>query len=140
MSIMKKLFIRAVLLRSKPWGSTLSKLRLQAGWPDASHRQLRWMKPQTPQTFEKFFSTFASQKPPFGRPAFLLVSDQNVNKNRAIARFLLVLCQAFFKKLAGVGGAHGFALRKTAPFYDKRRQSNDFIIKKQDTPNRLLTS
>jgi len=100
------------LLRSKPWGSTLSKLRLQAGWPDASHRQLRWMKPQTPQTFEKVFSTFASQKPPFGRPAFLPVLDQNFNKNRAIARFYWFSPSgggsSFFQKACGCGQSPRF--------------------------------
>jgi len=35
--------------------------------------------------------------------------DQNFNKNRAIARFLLVFGQAFFKKLVGCGAKpHGF--------------------------------
>jgi len=64
---------------------------------------------------KKVFNTFASQKPPFGRPAFLLVPNQNFIKNRekrAIfgqilfskmrLRILQSFCLAFFKKRVGV--------------------------------------
>jgi len=42
---------------------------------------------------------------------------QNFTRNRANARFpFLVFGQAFFKKLAGVGGAHGFAFTRQLLF------------------------
>jgi len=41
--------------------------------------------------------------------------NQNFTRNRANARFLIKV-EAFFKKLVGTGEAHGFGLRKTAPY------------------------